>query len=316
MTSSRIASRKRSAKEIASLPLLLGNARRSPTFHPQHAPLVSVVIATYNWSSVLRYAVASALRQTYPNLEVIVVGDACTDDSAAVAGSFDDPRVRWHNLPQNSGCQSVPNNMGIELARGEYIAYHGHDDIWSPTHIAVVMHALLRDRADVGHTVAEVVGPQGSGYRTFSGNTLFRRSPEIRVPPSALAHRKDLIDSIGPWRDHRAIVSTPDDEFVGRARRHGATFASVNALTVFKFSSAQRRNSYVERLSDEQANYYRRSESERGFVYRELAAVGAAQCRGLFVSLTAGLPQRTTPPDPLPPGWYVSENRRIRGLDP
>ena len=90
------------------------------------APLVSVITATYNWSSVLRYAIQSVLRQTCQDFEMIVVGDGCTDDSAEVVASFDDPRLRWHNLPHNTGHQSAPNNAGLELARGRYVAYLGH----------------------------------------------------------------------------------------------------------------------------------------------------------------------------------------------
>src|SRR4051794_17887104 len=100
------------------------NAWRTPRV--SDPPLVSVVIATYNYSSVLRHAVASALGQRYPNIEVLVVGDACTDDSQEVVEAIGDPRVRWHNLDYNWGTQSGPNNAGIAMARGELIAYHGH----------------------------------------------------------------------------------------------------------------------------------------------------------------------------------------------
>ena len=56
-------------------------------------PKVTVIIPTYNWSSVLHYAVASVLRQTYTDFELIVSGDGCTDDSEEVVTAFDDPRV-------------------------------------------------------------------------------------------------------------------------------------------------------------------------------------------------------------------------------
>src|SRR5689334_22011953 len=51
---------------------------------PGGEPLVSVIIATYNWSSVLRLAVHSVLWQTHQDFEILVVGDGCTDDSEAV----------------------------------------------------------------------------------------------------------------------------------------------------------------------------------------------------------------------------------------
>ena len=74
----------------------------------QDAPRVSVLIATYNYSSVLHYAVASVLRQSFRDFELIVAGDCCTDDSEAVVQSFGDARVRWLNLSENSGSKSLP----------------------------------------------------------------------------------------------------------------------------------------------------------------------------------------------------------------
>src|SRR3984893_7629219 len=95
-------------------------------------PIVSVVIATYNRSNVLRCAITSVLAQTFDNFELLVVGDCCTDDTEAVVLSSDDDRVRWHNLLENCGNQYGPNNYGLKHARGRYIAYLGHDDLWHP----------------------------------------------------------------------------------------------------------------------------------------------------------------------------------------
>jgi glycosyltransferase involved in cell wall biosynthesis len=97
------------------------------------SPLISVITATYNWSSVLRYAIQSVLWQTLQGFEMLIIGDGCTDDSAEVVASFQDPRLRWHNLPENSGHQSMPNNTRLAMARGKYVAYLGHDDLWYPT---------------------------------------------------------------------------------------------------------------------------------------------------------------------------------------
>src|SRR5258707_8831106 len=73
---------------------------------PPGQPLVSVIIATYNWSTVLRMAIHSVLWQTGQNFELLVIGDGCTDDSEDVVRSFGDARIHWHNLPVNSGNQS------------------------------------------------------------------------------------------------------------------------------------------------------------------------------------------------------------------
>jgi hypothetical protein len=136
------------------------------------------------------------------------------------------------------------------------------------------------------------------------------------IPPSSLIHRKSLVDEIGPWRDYRTIQEPPDAEFIGRAHDAGKRFASVDALTVFKFNSAYRSNSYVEKPWHEQADCFRRSEAERAFVYRELAALTPVLVRSLFRSQRTRLPRLSKPPPgPLPPGWYVTQLRRIRGLE-
>ena len=61
-------------------------------------PRVTVVMATYNWAPVLPYSIASVLDQRFDDFELWVVGDGCTDESAAVVTSVGDRRVRWCNL--------------------------------------------------------------------------------------------------------------------------------------------------------------------------------------------------------------------------
>ena len=264
------------------------------------------MIATYNWSSVLRWSLRSALRQDYPRLEVIVVGDGCDDDFEQVVRSFGDARVRWHNLARNSGSQSAPNNAGIELARGEYVAYLGHDDLWLPTHLSWLVGALARSGAGLAHSLAEMIGPPPRPLRLVTGTDPAAAAAGV-LPPSSILHRRELAHEVGGWRDYRELVLPPDQGFVAALHRR-TKVASVAALTVFKFNSAWRPGSYVEKPSHEQAAYSRRIDSERGFVLREIAAVAAARAAGRMPELPAA-------PDPVPPGWYVSRWRKIRGLE-
>jgi CDP-glycerol glycerophosphotransferase len=98
---------------------------------PAGAPDVSVVVIVYNDARRLPRAMDSVLRQTLGNLEIIVVDDASTDDSFAVAERFaaDHPdTVRAIRLPRNSGGCSRPRNVGIEHARGTYVMFLDSDD--------------------------------------------------------------------------------------------------------------------------------------------------------------------------------------------
>lgn len=99
------------------------------------SPLISVVIATYNMGQYLPLALDSALRQSYPSLDVIVVDDGSTDDSVEALRPFlDDPRVRY--IRQENAGQASAKNRGIGEARGELVAFLDADDVWLPDKIA------------------------------------------------------------------------------------------------------------------------------------------------------------------------------------
>jgi glycosyltransferase involved in cell wall biosynthesis len=262
---------------------------------------------------VLRYAIETVRWQSYRNFELLVVGDGCTDDSAEVVGSFQDRRIRWRNLPANSGNQSAPNNAGLALARGELVAYLGHDDVWHPTHLEGLVATMLRTGADVVYSQGVMIGPPGSHLRVLTGvSASGEYEPGQGIPPSSLMHRRRMVADIGGWRDYRTIQLPPDVEFVLRAHQAGKRFAASPALTVFKFNSALRPNSYVERPCHEQAEYVRRIRAEPDFLEREWRAI--RETAGLAAPF--GPPGMPSLPDPLPPGWTVTQWRRIRGLEP
>lgn len=109
---------------------------------------VSVVIPAFNRASTVLRAVRSALRQTYPVLEVIVVDDCSTDNTVETVEAIGDPRVRVIRNSVNSGaCKS--RNAGIEAAVGEYIALLDSDDEWMSEKVEKQMAALEVSRADV-----------------------------------------------------------------------------------------------------------------------------------------------------------------------
>ncbi len=211
------------------------------------SPRVTVVIPTYNWSSVLPYSIGSVLGQTFTDFELLVIGDGCTDDSEAVVRGIGDARVQWVNIPRH-GHQSGPNNEGIRRARGEFIAYLGHDDLWLPHHLEVLVPALDAG-ADVAHAATALVGPDGRGR---PGTLL----------PASTAHRRSMTDAIGGWRDYRELTVIPEAELWQRARDAGMRFAFVPRLTGIKLPAAWRRGVYRERPSHEQAAWLARIRSE------------------------------------------------------
>ena len=186
-------------------------------------PLVTVVTTTYHWPSVLRVAIESALAQSFRDFEYLIVGDGCTDETAALVASFADPRIRWHNLAQNSGNQSVPNRAAVEMARGKYVAYLNHDDIWFPNHLELLVRAMEADDLDLLHSLCLEIAPAGHPYRAVLGLPYTHpQGPQhgrlLQLMTSSIMHPVESALAVGNWRDWRTLHELPTVEFMHRLR--------------------------------------------------------------------------------------------------
>lgn len=96
----------------------------------------SVVIPSYNGSATIAASIRSALEQSHPPYEVIVVDDCSTDNTSDIIKSFGG-NVKLVQLIQNNG-PSVARNKGMDIASGDYIAFLDHDDIWHKDKLALI----------------------------------------------------------------------------------------------------------------------------------------------------------------------------------
>ncbi len=94
-------------------------------------PVVSIIVNVWNGSETLAEALQSALAQTFSDWEMIVWDDCSSDDSAAIATGFADPRIRYFLAPQRTSL-GLAREAAIQKARGEWLAFLDQDDIWLP----------------------------------------------------------------------------------------------------------------------------------------------------------------------------------------
>jgi glycosyltransferase involved in cell wall biosynthesis len=225
------------------------------------APLISIVMATYNRSNLLRYSIGSLQRQTLTDWELLVIGDACTDNTATVVATFADPRIRYHNLPQNIGEQSGPNNVGVQQARGRYIAFLNHDDLWFPQHLEAQVAQLEREAADLVFSLGVFIAGDGS-QRLTSADPSGEYRPEFGVPATCWLFRRELAERVGPWRFYQELYDPPSMDWLHRAWRSGARMRLTPQLTAVIPTSATRKNSYADRDETIQRQLFERMHTD------------------------------------------------------
>jgi hypothetical protein len=213
------------------------------------APSISVIMATYGRGRLIEPSIRSVLSQDFDDWELLVVGDHCTDDTADCVAGFGDPRLRWINLPERWGSQSGPNNTGIASAYGQVIAYLGHDDIWEPFHLGSIAKTCA-GRPEVDVVAAGCLLHLPAAYRAGHVTGLIApddpEAPFTHVlPPSALAHRRDLTERVGPWARPDTIAIEVDRDLQLRAARAGCQFVSTGCISVHKFTASDRYLAYL-----------------------------------------------------------------------
>jgi glycosyltransferase involved in cell wall biosynthesis len=200
------------------------------------SPLISVMVATYNSRATLACALDSVRRQDFQDFDVWVVGDGCTDGSQEVVEALGDPRFHWINRETNSGSQSAPNAEGLAHARGRYVAYLGHDDLWFPWHLSTLLAAIERDEAEFAHGLGVRLGPD---ERVEVAGPPPRGASYARhfVPPTNWLHCRDLLDRVGGWQNPDRLAWAVDIDVIRRIASSGAVITSASRLTTIKFPS-------------------------------------------------------------------------------
>ena len=145
---------------------------------------VSVVVASYNYANYIRETIESLLRQTYGNLEIIVVDDGSSDDSVKVIKEYvrQDSRVRLFMHPKG-GNRGLPATvkLGIEKASGEYVAFCESDDMLEPTNIEEKMRLVKRFNGEPNVIINDV--------------TAFGDENRVRAASSVAAERMNILSA-------------------------------------------------------------------------------------------------------------------------
>jgi glycosyltransferase involved in cell wall biosynthesis len=189
---------------------------------------VSVVVLAYNSRRWIEYALDSVVAQPYRPLEVIVIDDGSTDDTAALAQGFRDahPELSVRVVSQSNRGVGAARNRGLELGGGEFVAFLDADDLWTGVSLTARLPLLIADSAidiAVGSEQRFVSEPRG---RRQLGPA--RRSFAM----GALLLRRDALERNGPFAEDVGLAEGLD--WLLRARELGLREASVADVVLWR----------------------------------------------------------------------------------
>lgn len=233
------------------------------------APLLSIVVLVYNTSAYLRECFDSLLHQAYRNIEIIAIDDASTDDSLAICREYEAAHPNFSCISKPNEGGAIAGNLGISLARGEYVALVDSDDVVTPDGYRLLMEEALRTGADItiGRAARLVDGARSaagflyepyvwSQRRTFDSveqfddvihdcfywNKVFRtgflRAHGLGMDPGLLYADRPFVHR-AYWHSRRTAI-IPDLVYLWRTRPEGAA-ASIS-------QSAQKAGNFADRI--------------------------------------------------------------------
>lgn len=138
--------------------------------------VVSIIMASYNAERTIRQAIQSVIDQTYTEWELLVINDCSSDHTSDIISSFADERIRLLNNSTNLGV-STTRKVGLDAARGEWIAILDSDDQWMPEKLEKQMKYANRKGAEFVFT--------GSSFMDENGELI---NWQLHVPPTIEYH--------------------------------------------------------------------------------------------------------------------------------
>ena len=195
-------------------------------------PLVSVIMPTYNQAQFINQSINSVLNQTYKNLELIIIDNYSADDTEKMVSSCktNDSRVKYTKF-SNNGVIAASRNLGIKMARGEFIAFIDSDDLWLPEKLEIQIERFKKDsQIDLLYCRNIWVLADGrkrlkrlKDVRTFN-SLIFSNS----ITCSSVVAKKEVLTEAALFDEDPYLVTMDDTELWLRLLYKGAKIRSLS----------------------------------------------------------------------------------------
>ena len=194
--------------------------------------LVSILINAYNSERYIGEAIDSALAQTWPNFEIVVVDDASTDRTAEIIKSYADPRIRYIYSGRNQGIVGSRNHL-LREAKGDFLTWLDADDIFLPDRVKAEVE-FLQAHPDYAGVYSDILyffdGQPDQFYRHiyehWSGDVFGRLLEKMFITNSAFMMRRSVYGQLGGFNEATGMVE--DWEYFLRMAHAGMKIGFLN----------------------------------------------------------------------------------------
>lgn len=204
------------------------------------AELISVIIPTYNRAELLGRSIQSVLSQTYTDFELLIIDDCSKDNTGELVKSLSDERIRYHRNDHNMGLAGA-KNVGVSLAKGEFLAFQDDDDEWLPDKLMRLMEVWEKEgNEETGMIYHEMQEQGASAFIPSRDFPLEWKSKEIfrhmllypMIGATASLIRKSCLDELGGFNEK--LKSIEDYEFYLRmAKKYRILFVGEPLMIIY-----------------------------------------------------------------------------------
>ena len=217
-------------------------------------PLVSIIMPVYNRKNIVLSSIKSVLKQTYENFELIIVDDGSDDGTKEVLTKLDDDRILLIFHKNNKG-SSAARNSGLDVARGQYVAYLDSDNEWDLNYLKAMMGAFIElPDADAIYSgqllyLDRNSGPIAVRYGSYNKSLLKNRN---YIDINCFCHKLKILNEIGGFDEN--LKRLVDWDFILKISRNYKIFSVPILLSKYYYYASDNRITFMEGNSSIQAN--------------------------------------------------------------
>ena len=199
------------------------------------APIVSVIIPTFNRAYCIKRTIDSVLNQSFKDFDIFVIDNNSIDNTEEIINSYNNPKINFKKI-ENNGVIAISRNKGIFLSRAKYIAFLDSDDWWKPDKLKISIESLENGNDFTCHGL-EIFRTQRNNFSNeYTKNTYKFKKPFFEsflkdgntIETSSIIVRREILTNLGGFFESESLSGSEDYDMWFRISSITNKFCVIN----------------------------------------------------------------------------------------